>query len=115
MEAPRSTIRRARELRRKLTPPEARLWVALRQNKLHLRFRRQHPIGPYVLDFYCDAAKLAVEVDGQGHLGRVAQDERRDAWLSARGIRTLRIPAVSVRDNLEGVLATIREVACEAN
>ena len=114
MEAPRPTIRRARELRRRLTPPEARLWLALRHNKLALRFRRQHPIGPYVLDFYCDAAKLAVEVDGQGHLGRIEQDERRDRWLLARGIRTLRIPAASVRDNIDGVLETIRSAASES-
>ena len=111
MEAPRQTIKRARELRRKLTPPEARLWIALRNNRQNLHFRRQHPIGPYILDFYCDSAKLAVEVDGQGHLGRVDHDERRDRWLLAHGIRTLRIPAVSVRDNLDGVVATIREAA----
>jgi len=108
MEAPRATIRRARELRRKLTPPEARLWVALRNGKLNLHFRRQHPIGPYILDFYCDAAKLAVEIDGQGHLGRIDQDERRDSWLLAQGIRTLRIAASSVRDNIDGVLDAIR-------
>jgi very-short-patch-repair endonuclease len=114
MEAPRTTIRRARELRRKLTPPEARLWIALRQNKLGLHFRRQHPIGPYILDFYCDAVKLAVEVDGEGHLGRVDHDERRDRWLLAHGVRTLRIRAIEVRDNLIGVLDTIRAVAMGA-
>lgn len=113
MDAPRTTIRRAREFRRKLTPPEARLWVALRQNKTGLRFRRQHPIGPYILDFYCDAAKLAVEVDGEGHLGRVDHDERRDRWLRDQGVRTLRIRAVEVRDNLIGVLDTIRAAAAE--
>jgi very-short-patch-repair endonuclease len=111
MEAPRITIRRARELRRKLTPPEARLWVALKNNRLNLHFRRQHPIGPYILDFYCDAAKLAVEVDGQGHAGRVDYDERRDRWLLAHGIRTLRVPATSVRDNIDGVIETIRNRA----
>lgn len=111
MEAPRQTITRARELRRKLTPPEARLWIALKNKGQDLRFRRQHPIGPYILDFYCDAAKLAVEVDGEGHLGRVAHDERRDRWLLAQGIRTLRIPAISIRDNLNDVLATIRAAA----
>jgi very-short-patch-repair endonuclease len=111
MEAPRRTIQRAKELRRKLTPPEARLWVALRKNSLGLRFRRQHPIGPYILDFYCDAAKLAVEVDGEGHLGRVDHDERRDRWLAEHGVSTLRIRAIEVRDNLLGVLDTIRRAA----
>jgi very-short-patch-repair endonuclease len=112
MEAARQTIKRARELRRKLTPPEARLWVALRNRKQNLHFRRQHPIGPYILDFYCDAAKLAVEVDGEGHLGRVDHDERRDRWLLAQGIRTLRIRAIEVRDNIDGVLDMIRTTAC---
>jgi very-short-patch-repair endonuclease len=108
MEAPQRTIKRARELRRRLTPPEARLWIALRNKRLNLHFRRQHPIGPYILDFYCDAAKLAVEVDGEGHLGRIDHDERRDRWLLARGIRALRIRAIEVRDNLDGVVDTIR-------
>ena len=108
MEAPQRTIARARALRRQLTPPEARLWTALRRKRLNRHFRRQHPIGPYVLDFYCDAAKLAVEVDGESHLGRVTQDERRDRWLLRQGVRTHRIPAIEVRDNLEGVLETIR-------
>jgi very-short-patch-repair endonuclease len=63
------------------------------------------------LDFYCDAAKLAVEVDGQGHLGRVDYDERRDRWLLAQGIRTLRIPAANVRDNIDGVIGSIRDAA----
>jgi very-short-patch-repair endonuclease len=108
MEAPRLTIRRARELRRRLTPPEARLWTALRRKRLTRHFRRQHPVGPYILDFYCSEAKLAVEVDGEGHLGRVEHDARRDRWLLEQGIRTHRIPAIDVRDNLEGVLETIR-------
>jgi very-short-patch-repair endonuclease len=95
-------------LRRRLTPPEARLWVALRKNRLNMHFRRQHPIGPYILDFCCDAAKLAVAVDGQGHIGPADYDERRDGWLLAHGIRTLRIAAINVRDDIDGVVETIR-------
>jgi very-short-patch-repair endonuclease len=55
-------------------------------------FRRQHPIGPYILDFYCSAAQLAVEVDGAGHdfAERVQRDERREAWLAQQGIKVLR-------------------------
>lgn len=87
--------------------------MALRRKELGLRFRRQHPIGPYVLDFYCDAARLAVEVDGAAHAvaDNPARDLRRDAWLAAQGIRTLRIPAAEVRDNLDGVLRMIRAEA----
>lgn len=65
MDAPRETITRARDLRRKLTLPEVILWTALRGRHLDgRRFRRQHPFGAYILDFYCDEARLAVEIDG---------------------------------------------------
>ena len=116
MHAPEQTIARARRLRREMTPPEARLWRALRRRAADgLRFRRQHPIGPYVLDFYCDGAKLAVEVDGFAHLtaDHPQRDERRDAWLMARGVRTLRIDAREVRDELEGVVGLIVATAKE--
>jgi very-short-patch-repair endonuclease len=78
-----------------------------------LRFRRQHPIGPYVLDFYCDSAKLAVEVDGYAHTvgDRPRRDERRDDWLAQRYVRTLRIAASDVRDELDGVVGLIIAVA----
>lgn len=105
---------RARRLRAALTPPEARLWVALRGGRLGLRFRRQHPVGPYILDFYCPAAKLAVEVDGLSHNepGRFAHDERRTAWLAAKGVRVIRVQASAVRDELPFVLDWIaREAA----
>ena len=88
--------------------------MALRhKTSSHLKFRRQHPIGPFILDFYCDQARLAVEVDGEGHgFGdRFNRDERRDAWCERRSIRTLRIPAVEVRDNLDGVIAMILDTA----
>jgi very-short-patch-repair endonuclease len=114
METSKATRDMARRFRRALTPPEARLWVALRGKILAaLRFRRQHPVGPFVLDFYCDSARLAVEVDGEGHgFGdQPHRDERRDAWMAERGIRTLRIPAIEVRDNLDGVVTTILAAA----
>jgi very-short-patch-repair endonuclease len=98
-------------MRRHLTPPEARLWRCLKGAKLSgLKFRRQHPIGPYILDFYCVAAKVAVEVDGAVHdqPDRIAHDLRRTAWLAVRGVRVLRYPALAVRDNLEGVLEGIQ-------
>ena len=106
----RETVEMARDLRRRLTPPEARLWFAIKGGKLDgLKFRRQHPIGPYVLDFYCAAAKLAVEVDGQGHdhPDQIATDARRTAWLAAQGIEVIRIAAEDVRVNLDGVQEAI--------
>jgi len=111
MYAPRPTIERARILRRKLTLPEGLLWIALRGRRLDgIRFRRQHPVGPYILDFYCEDASLAVEVDGRGreHPDQMAHDLRRTAWLNQRGIDVYRIAARDVLGNLEGVLTGIK-------
>ncbi len=104
-------VSRARVLRRVLTPPEVRLWLCLRGKQLGgLKFRRQHPAGPYVLDFYCSEARLAVEVDGQHHgeTDQSVHDARRTEWLSTQGIAVLRIAAEDVRTNLDGILTWIR-------
>lgn len=101
---------RAKTFRHQMTPPEARLWRFVRAWRLRgLKFRRQHPVGPYILDFYCAAARLAVEVDGQvhDHPGQAAHDRRRTAWLSTKDIRVIRLRATDVRDELDGVLAFI--------
>jgi very-short-patch-repair endonuclease len=92
-----------------LSPPEARLWNVLRRHPEDIKFRRQHPVGPYVPDFYCPAAKLAIEADGVAHdMGdNPARDRGRDAWLRQRGIRVIRFDAVDVMKNLEGVLQFI--------
>ena len=96
MSASDKAYKNARRLRRELSLPEKLLWVRLR--RAEVRFRRQHPIGRYVLDFYCPAAKLAIEVDGAAHdFGdRPQRDEARTAWLRTEGIETLRIPAKDV-------------------
>ncbi|WP_349290416.1 endonuclease domain-containing protein [Sphingomonas sp. 3F27E9-B] len=89
------------------------LWQQLRRNGTGHRWRRQHPAGVYSLDFYCDAAKLCVEVDGEAHErgSRPARDARRDARLAANGILTLRIPAAEVLGNIEGVVRAVSEHA----
>ncbi len=82
-----------------MTPPEARIWARLRvRDKDGINFRRQHPVGPYVLDFYCAKARLAVEVDGLIHDGdeQAQRDSVRDVWLLAQGIETYRIPASEI-------------------
>jgi very-short-patch-repair endonuclease len=86
----------ARRFRRALSLPEQLLWARLRGAEV--RFRRQHPIGRYVLDFYCPAAKLAVEVDGAAHdFGdRPQRGEVRTEWLNSQGIEVLRIRAKDV-------------------
>jgi very-short-patch-repair endonuclease len=95
-----------------MTLPEVVLWQALRGRRLEgLRFRRQHPIGPYALDFYCPSARLAIEVDGAAHDGseRAVRDAQRDARLRERAIRVLRFAAADVLDDtaLDDILQTI--------
>ncbi len=100
---------RARELREQMTPPERRLWNALKTRPEGFKFRRQHDLEPYVLDFFCYEAAVAVEVDGLAHeLGSNPQrDIRRDRWLAAQGVKTLRFRALDIRDNLDGVVTMI--------
>jgi very-short-patch-repair endonuclease len=90
--------------------PEVVLWQHLRQRPDGLKFRRQHPAGPYVLDFYCEEARLCIEVDGAAHdFGEnPSGDEHRDLWLAGAGIRTLRFAARDVLKNLDGVVQFIR-------
>jgi len=106
---------RAKELRRELTPPEKRLWAAIKGKKLGgLSFRTQSPIGHYIADFYCHVARLVVEVDGGTHTGeQLDHDRQRDVWMQERGIRVLRVQAKELLNNLDGVLQTIQSIADE--
>ena len=116
MRAPRKTVRQARGLRRGMTLPEVILWAQLRKRGTEgQRWRRQHPVGAYVLDFFCTEARLAVEVDGAAHdvVSQALRDERRDRWLREQGIEVLRFAATEIlRDReLEDVLRTIADRA----
>lgn len=104
--APEVTIARAGELRRRLSLPEVLLWRVLKPRSGGFKWRRQHPRGRYVLDFYCHELRLAVEIDGRDHEGpaRLRHDAVRDAWLESTGVRVVRIPAVEVLRDLDGVL-----------
>jgi very-short-patch-repair endonuclease len=102
---------RAREMRCAMTQPERSLWALLRRNDLGLHFRRQHPTGPYILDFYCVGASLAVEVDGPVHDDQQDRDERRTAWLAKQGIRVLRFTAAEVETQPAAVLAALARAA----
>jgi very-short-patch-repair endonuclease len=106
MRAPPRTIAVARQLRRNLSAPEAMLWSRVRARAPgRPSFRRQHPIGPYVLDFYCAKARLAVEIDGISHdvADRPQRDQRRDVWLEAQGVIVMRIAAVEAMAALDDV------------
>jgi very-short-patch-repair endonuclease len=99
----------ARRLRRSMSLPEVVLWRELRKKPNGAQYRRQHPAGPYVLDFFCATANLAIEVDGEVHTrgDRPLRDEARDKWLGSQGVRVLRVSANEVLKNLEGVLRFI--------
>jgi very-short-patch-repair endonuclease len=116
MRAPKRTITAARRLRRALSVPEARLWSRLRERASGRPvFRRQHPIGPYVLDFYCAKARLAVEIDGASHdLGdRPQRDMRRDAWLGARGVTVVHVAASDIARGIDAAADAIVRMAAE--
>jgi very-short-patch-repair endonuclease len=104
-----ATAGKARRLRRKMTLPEIILWHWLRQRPDGVKFRRQYPTGPYVLDFFCSDARLAIEVDGEAHSrgDRPERDEARDQWLWSAGIETLRVPAAELLGDADAVLRWI--------
>jgi very-short-patch-repair endonuclease len=112
---PKRTVERARALRRVLSLPEVLLWRALRDRPGGWKFRRQHPAGPYVLDFYCSDARLAVEIDGIAHdMGdRSERDAVRDAWLATNGVVVLRIPAADVLRDADEMVQRIVS-ACQS-
>ena len=110
------TSKRAKALRRNLTEPELMLWVRLKRRMPGSPvFRNQHPMGSYILDFYCPAARLAVEIDGAIHAEEFQQahDRRRDAWLTRQGVTVYRTSASSVFRDADQVADAIRLLADE--
>ena len=91
-----------------MTDAEQRLWYYLRAARFEgWKFRRQVPLGPYVVDFLCEQARLIVEVDGGQHAERISRDSTRTDWLRARGYAVIRFWNNDVLANIEGVLATL--------
>ena len=101
----------ARRLRRDQTDAERLLWYRLRARQLGAKFRRQQPLGRFIVDFYCDSARLAVELDGAQHgdPAAQAQDAARDAWLERVRIRVLRFQNRDVLTQIDAVLERIVE------
>jgi very-short-patch-repair endonuclease len=105
---------RAKELRKQMTPAEDALWKRLRNRQLcGLKFRRQHPIGPYIADFYCVECRLMIEVDGSIHLAQAESDHQRTILLADYNDRVLRIKNDEILTNPEGVIAKIL-AACQS-
>ena len=106
--------KRARQLRREMTAEESLLWQRLRANRLDgLHFRRQQVIHGFIVDFYCHAAGLVVEMDGEGHAYQETYDQERDQILASSGVRILRISNHAVLHSLEEVFSSIRAICRE--
>jgi very-short-patch-repair endonuclease len=112
------SIAKARALRRATTLVEAKVWRWLRDRRFrHNKFRRQHPIGPFVADFYCERLRLVIELDGQHHFDdeeQVLYDKKRTAYLEKHGMTVLRISnedvrerAIFVADRIDAAIAAI--------
>jgi very-short-patch-repair endonuclease len=111
---PSRVTRRARRLRRDATDAERVLWRALRELQTpHGRFRRQHRIGSYVVDFACTRAALVIAVDGGQHSCRADADAARTAFLKSQGCRVIRFWNNDVLNNLEGVVQRIQAALAE--
>jgi len=102
--------RRAKELRKQATPAEKILWDQLRNRRLHgLKFRRQHPLGNFIVDFYCPTHRLVVEIDGTIHQYKEAEDHARNELLEVKGYKVIRFWNNEVEENLDKVLEAIKE------
>jgi very-short-patch-repair endonuclease len=106
---------RARELRREMTPAERRLWARIRHGQLDgAHFRRQHAVGPFIVDFFCAEAKLVVEADGDVHATQADHDAARTAWLEEqKHYRVIRFTNEEVFRNLDAVVEAIWEAVRE--
>ncbi len=95
--------------RNNLTPAEAKLWKHFRNSQLGRKFRKQHSVGGYILDFYCPVEKLAIELDGRDHFTNngFARNEARTKYLNSLDIRVIRFENKEVFEQLDGVLAGI--------
>ncbi len=108
MSAPKTT--RARQLRQNGTDAEKLFWARIRNRQVaNLKFRRQYPVPPYIVDFFCIENKLVIELDGEQH--SPAQDGPRERFLQAQGFRVLRFWNNDVLTNIDGVLQTIYDIA----
>ena len=105
-------IRRARALRQRMTPPEEKMWQLLRNSQFHnLKFRRQHPIRRFIVDFYCHEHKLVVEIDGSIHNSEIQKerDENRTFMIEELGLKVIRFENQKVMNDISTVLAELEK------
>jgi len=101
---------RSRALRQPQTPTEQALWRILSGRQAQgYKFRRQHPIGQFIVDFYCPVARLVVEIDGDSHAEQGEYDQTRTDWLESQGLHVIRFANRDVKENISGVLERILE------
>jgi len=111
----RTELERGRQLRARMTDAEVNLWMRLRGKQIGGNyFRRQVPMGAYIVDFVCVKAQLVIEVDGGQHLSAAEYDEQRTAWLKSRGYRVLRFWDNDVLQRQDDALENIRVALQEA-
>ena len=105
-------LARARELRHPTTPAEQKLWKHLRDRRLGgAKFRRQHPVGRFIVDFYCADCRLVIEIDGDSHAGQADYDAARTAWLREQGYTVIRFTNREVDQQIDALLEAIaREI-----
>jgi very-short-patch-repair endonuclease len=108
------TLETARLLRRRMTYSESLLWEKLKGKQLMgLRFRRQHPIDIFIVDFYCHEVKLVIEIDGEIHLDQIEYDDGREADIEKYDIKIIRFTNDEVNNNIEDVIQKIESVIKE--
>src|SRR5262245_4744699 len=116
MRSPSHTHARAKRMRHEMSPPEVLLWVRIRgRSSGRITFRRQHPVGKYIADFYCAAARLVIEIDGAVHSEdrQSGYDERRDRYMAGLGLKVVRVSAGDVMRNPDECAQGIYDAAVE--
>ena len=105
-----NTKSKAIALRKNMTKAETTIWKRLRMNQIDgLHFRKQHPYGMYIIDFYCDKAMLAIEVDGEIHKNRTIYDDERTKYLESNGLKVIRFTNEDILNRIEWVISEIRK------
>lgn len=106
-----ATFQKARQLRNKMTSAEKSLWERLKGKQIcNARFRRQHPVSEYIVDFYCHAAKLVVELDGKFHLKSKEYDKERTIKLNEFNLKVIRFSNNEIENNIEEVITQITSI-----